>query len=271
MKRAVRRPKSVLSKVEPSIAKALLGGLPRAVKAFYEKNDGVVVTLEIEGEKEHATIEGLLEMFGHSFMPPSTLRTDSDAEAAIEEGAFQGVFYTSELELRGKSGRARLEILLRLKLVMSLPGESAAIGIDFYDEPKNPALYYVRDASEAWPLALGFDELVAHVEHFGARRWYYAFLDTRAERAMNVDLATELEASLAPFDAEEVAALRARLPRAKRATGSKAKRAALAAAEATLASAPPEARVEASADHSAPVVATTPPAPESQTSRSRRR
>ncbi|MGC4122837.1 MAG: hypothetical protein QM765_51350 [Myxococcales bacterium] len=211
MKRTIQRPKSVLKKLQSSLAKALPEGLPAELTRFYEAGDGRSFTLEFDREKETATIEGLMGMFGGEFRPPTVVKDLEDADEALNDGPFQDVFYNQELDLED-AGRARLNLLLRLKLVSSLAGESAAIGIDLYGG-KRPQLYYVQDACDAWPLALGFGEFVGWFEKFGGRRWYFAFLDAKAERGMNIDLPREFDASMAGFAEEEVAPLRARFAR----------------------------------------------------------
>ena len=85
-----------------------------------------------------------------------------------------------------KKDLERLNLLLRLKLLSSIEGESTELAIDFFGK-KSPTLYLVEDARDAFPLDLTFDAFVECFEKFGGNhRWYLAFLDKAAEK-LNAD------------------------------------------------------------------------------------
>lgn len=52
---------------------------------------------------------------------------------------------------------------------------------------------------ELFPLDLRFPEFVEQFTRFGAARWYFAYLDKKAGKEMNIDLREELARSLAPY------------------------------------------------------------------------
>lgn len=209
----IKRPPSRLRSLEPAILRVLPSGLPEEVRRLYAACDGLTVSLRLPGGKESATLVGLARMFGGlvkgSFPSYEPVSRGEDLGERLASGPFADVFYSSDDELDDRGARARVDKLLRLRLLVELEGESAALGIDFYGGESAPGIYYVTDAREPHRLALRFEELVAWFERFGARRWYFAFLDKKSARQLNLDLAAELEASLAPFPAADVEALRA--------------------------------------------------------------
>ncbi|MDC0742992.1 hypothetical protein [Polyangium mundeleinium] len=71
----------------------------------------------------------------------------------------------------------------------------------------------------ALPLDLSFSDFVASFGRFGVARWYLAFAGKKAEKAMNIDFADEIEKSLADYAGAfpaEVAALLQRVDRRRR-------------------------------------------------------
>jgi len=211
----VKRPASKLPALKQAVQAALPGGLPKAVARFYAKSDGLRVTVD----DHEAVLVGLDAMFDgrkkgvFRAHQPVTKKELDDLE--LLDRPFYERFFNDGVEVEGKRGLDRLNLLLRLKLLASVAGESVELAIDYFADGE-PELYLI-DRLEPYRLHLGFDDFVGHFSRFGTRRWYYAFLDKKAEKAMNIDLRAELEASLSSFDPEDVAPLLARLPRKKKA------------------------------------------------------
>lgn len=211
MKPRVRRPKSTITSHKKALGVALPDGLPKSVRAFYGKTDGLVVELDVDGVTEESRIASLDELFAGDFSAPIAHKSAEAATDAMSEGPFCDELYSPEIDVANKRDLARVNLLLRLKLVARIPGESAAIAVDLYTRSDAPKLYYVQDAREAWPLDLTFEAFVVLFQKYGARRWYFAFLDAEAGREMNIDLGAEFDASMAPFDDESVPVLRKRI------------------------------------------------------------
>lgn len=208
----VRKPKSQLAKFKASIAKAIPGGLPKSVAAFYAKSDGLTTKVN---DDEEVTLVGLKEMFANVFSRPKVLTSKDDVYEALSEGTFVEELYSSDIEISTTpADLARANLLLRLKLLVRIPGESVAFAIDFYSGGKEPVIYEMDLYDQALPLlGLGFEDFVTIFERLGARRWHFAFLGKKAERIKNIDLAAEFDASLSNLDDSLVAALRGQFKR----------------------------------------------------------
>ncbi|MBL8685427.1 MAG: hypothetical protein JNK05_39990 [Myxococcales bacterium] len=215
MKPRVRRPKSTITSHKKALAEAVPDGLPKSVRAFYGRCDGLVVEHDIDGATEEARIESLEGMFAGDFTAPVAHKSAEAAIDAMSEGPFCDELYSPEIDIANKRDLARANLLLRLKLVTRIPGESAAIAVDLYSGSDTPKLYFVQDARDAWPLELTFEAFVTLFQKYGARRWYFAFLDAKAGREMNIDLGAEFDASMAPFSDDAVSVLRSRIRPAK--------------------------------------------------------
>ncbi|MDC0715970.1 WD40 repeat domain-containing protein [Nannocystis bainbridge] len=214
MKRRLKSPPSKLEKLKPAIAAVLPGGLPRAVARFYAERDG----LKVAWDGEEAVLVGLVEMFGglekRAFRPHVVVKKADLDELEWSDLPFYERFFNEHGDVTDKKSLDRLNLRMRLKLLVSVAGESTELAIDYFAD--EPTIYLVDRADAAYPLNdLDFKEFVAWFEKFGTRRWYYAFLDKKAEASLNIDLRAELEASLADFPAEEWAPLLERLPKKK--------------------------------------------------------
>jgi hypothetical protein len=170
--------------------------------------------IHFEGEGDSPVLVGLDAMFdgrkkGVFRAHQPVTKKDLD-ELELAGRPFYERFFNEHVEIEGKRGLDRLNLLLRLKLLASVEGESVELAVDYF-AGKEPELYLINRL-DPYRLHLGFDDFVAYFSKFGIRRWYYAFLDKKAEQAMNIDLRAELEASLADFDPADVAPLLARFP-----------------------------------------------------------
>lgn len=212
MQRRVVSPPSKLEKLKPAIAAVLPRGLPKEVAKFYGKSDGLRVTL---GD-ERATLVGLAEMFGGltkgAFRKHAVVKKAEVDELAWTDLPFYEQFFNEHGDVVDKKSLDSLNLRMRLKLLSTFEGESTDLAIDYYDT--TPTMYVVDRADAAYPLKdLRFTDLVSWFSKFGTRRWYYAFLDKKAQERMNIDLRAELESSLAEFPAAEWAPLLARMPK----------------------------------------------------------
>jgi len=183
----VNRPPSQLAKLDKKLTRAIPAGLPPAVKKFYAAGDGLEVT--VNGEQT-ATIVGLADMFDRSFKPH---KPTSKLLSSTTGRPFADRFFDDDFE----GDVEQLNVLLRLKLLASLPGESVDIAIDMF-AGKTPVLYMISDLTP-FRLSVSFDAFVDYFSKYGAARWYYAFLPPEADVRMNVDVAAELAASMKPF------------------------------------------------------------------------
>jgi hypothetical protein len=215
MNARVKRPASKLTTLKKAIHGALPGGLPKVVARFYAESDG----LRVNVDDHEAVLVGLDAMFdgrkkGVFRAHQPVTKKDLD-ELELSGRPFYERFFNEHVEVEGKRGLDRLNLLLRLKLLSSVEGESVELAVDYF-AGKEPELYLINRL-DPYRLHLGFDDFVAYFSKFGTRRWYYAFLDRKAEQAMNIDLRAELEASLANFDPADVDPLLARFPKKRKA------------------------------------------------------
>ncbi|MFY0532548.1 WD40 repeat domain-containing protein [Nannocystis pusilla] len=123
-------------------------------------------------------------------------------------------FFNEHGDYFDKKSIDQLNLRMRLKLLASVAGESNELAIDYFAE--EPTIYLVHRADAAYPLKdLTFSDFVAWFSKFGTWRWYFAFLDKKAEASLNIDLRAELERAFEDVPAEEWAPLLARLPKKK--------------------------------------------------------
>ncbi|UQA60532.1 WD40 repeat domain-containing protein [Polyangium aurulentum] len=214
MNRRLEFPPSKLAKLKKAITSILPGGLPEDVARFYGKSDG----LKLFHGTEKFVLVGLTEMFGGiqkgAFQKHVVVKKADLDELEWSMLPFYEQFFNEYGDVTDKKSLDQLNLRMRLKLLASVEGESTELAIDYFDE--KPTLYLVDHADAAYPLkGLGFDELVQWFSKFGTRRWYYAFLDKKAEASLNIDLRAELERSLEDFPREEWAPLLARFPKKK--------------------------------------------------------
>ncbi|WAS98675.1 WD40 repeat domain-containing protein [Nannocystis punicea] len=214
MEPRLKSPPSKLAKLKPAIAALLPGGLPADVARFYAKSDGLKFSLQ----GEEAVLVGLAEMFGGlkkgAFRGHVVVKKADLDELEWSDLPFYERFFNEYADVFDKKSLDRLNLRMRLKLLVSVAGESTELGIDYFDA--KPTIYFVHRADAAYPLKdLGFDDFVEWFAKFGTRRWYFAFLDKKAEASLNIDLRAELERSLEDFPPEAWAPLLARLPKKK--------------------------------------------------------
>lgn len=218
------RPASALSKLEAPIHRLLGKELPPEVRAVYERADGLHYRCKDAGEGPSgydATLVGLEGMFGGlskgNFRAHKPLKSIDAFEDDVMAGQpFYEEFWSEEFELESKKDLQRLNVLKRQKLLVSLPGESAYLSIDLFDEKREYGLNLLEDARDIFPLDLSLPDFVQYFSKFGAARWYYAFLGKKAFADKNVDGPRELAASLAFFEErgafiDDIHALRARM------------------------------------------------------------
>ncbi|MCY1057474.1 hypothetical protein [Nannocystis sp. SCPEA4] len=229
MEPRLKSPPSKLAKLKPAIAAVLPGGLPAAVARFYARSDG----LKFSCAGEEAVLVGLAEMFGGlkrgAFRSHLVVKKADLDELDWPALPFYERFFNEHDDITDKKSLDRLNLRMRLKLLVSVAGESTELAIDYFDA--KPTIYFVHRADAAYPLKdLEFGEFVAWFSRFGARRWYFAFLDKKAEASLNIDLRAELERSLEDFPAEAWAPLLARMPKPKKKEPGPARAQVLAAA-----------------------------------------
>jgi hypothetical protein len=198
MEPRLKSPPSKLAKLKPAIAAVLPRGLPAAVARFYAKSDG----LKFSWAGEEAVLVGLAEMFGGlkrgAFRSHLVVKKADLDELDWPDLPFYERFFNEHDDITDKKSLDRLNLRMRLKLLVSVAGESTELAIDYFDA--KPTIYFVHRADAAYPLKdLEFGEFVAWFAKFGARRWYFAFLDKKAEASLNIDLRAELERSLEDF------------------------------------------------------------------------
>jgi hypothetical protein len=214
MKTRLHAPPSKLLKLKKAITAALPGGLPKEVARFYGKGDGLVLSRGTE----RFVLVGLAEMFDGldkgAFRKHRVVKRADLDELEWSELPFYERFFNEHGDVTDKKSLDQLNLRMRLKRLASVEGESTELAIDYFDA--EPTIHLVDHAEAAYRLErLGFDEFVAWFSQFGTRRWYYAFLDKKAEAGLGVDLRAEFERSLQDFPREAWAPLLARLPTKK--------------------------------------------------------
>lgn len=213
----LRRPRSRLAELSSKIRDVLGHDLPDEVAAFYAEGDGLHYQATRAGEVIgwEATILGLEAMFA-GLRPHRQYRSIKAYEKDIEEGDIYDQPFCEEtwsdgFDVTSKSDLARLNALKRSKVLVSVPGESVWLTIDFSDPQASPyRIGLAQDGCELYPLDLSFTDFVANFRRFGVSRFYLAFAGKTAEDAMNIDFGAEVERSLAGHAhafPEEVAAL----------------------------------------------------------------
>lgn len=218
----ITRPKSRLAELSGRVRDILGRDLPDDVAAFYERSDGLHYVATRRGERIgfEASISGLEEAFG-GFRPHRQYRSRRDYEKDLEEGdiytqPFCEEIWSDGFEVESKRDLDRLNALKRSKLVVSIPGDSAWLTIDYADPNGSPyRIGLAEDGYDLFPLDLSFSDLVAHFQRFGAARWYFAFAGKKAERTKNLDFAAEVARSLADYTAEFPTEVTALIQRAK--------------------------------------------------------
>ncbi len=101
---------------------------------------------------------------------------------------FYEQFFNEHGDYFDKKSLDPLNLRMRLKLLASVAGESNELAIDYFAE--EPTICLVHRADAAYPLkGLSFADFVAWFSKFGTWRWYFAFLDKKAEASLNIDLA----------------------------------------------------------------------------------
>lgn len=200
------RPPSKLAALSAKVREILGRDLPDEIAAFYARGDGMHIRATrgdqvLPGE---ASICGLEEAFDE-FRPHVQYRSRKAHEKDIDEGdiyaqAFCEQIWSDSFDVETKRDLDRLNALKRSKLIVSVPGESVWLTIDYFDPEGAPyRIGVAHDGCELYPLDLSFLDFVAHFQRFGAAHWYYAFAGKKAAKAMNVDLGENVELSLAPF------------------------------------------------------------------------
>lgn len=197
------RPPSELAKLAARVRKAAPSGLPGPVQKFYAAGDGLTVTTR-DGE---ATIVGLKDMFDGAFKPHRPVTKPIDK---LDGRPFADRFFDDDFDFSEDGALERFNLLLRLKLLVSVAGESMDIAVDLF-AGKEPVLYTVYRGSTVLRLDLSFDDFVAWFSKFGTARWYFAFLELDADEARNIDVAAEFEASMRDFEPRDVAPMRKQL------------------------------------------------------------
>ena len=222
----LRRPKSRLAELAGRVREVLGKDLPDDVAAFYERSDGLAFRATRGGVTlgEEASICGLEAAFA-GFRPHRQYRRRKDYENDVETGDLYDQPFCEELwsdgfEVESKRDLDRLNTLKRSKLLVSIPGASAWLAIDYFDPKGAPyRIGLAQDGCERFPLDLSFSDFVASFCRFGGACWYLAFAGKKAEKAMNIDFAAEIERSLADYAGAfpaEVAALLQRVDRRRR-------------------------------------------------------
>jgi len=225
----LRRPKSKLAALAGRIREVLGKDLPDEVAAFYERSDGLHYQATrggtLIGWGLEASISGLEESFAN-FRLHRQYRTMRDYENDCETGdiydqPFCEQLWSDAFDVETKGDLTRLNALKRSKQLVSIPGDSTWLTIDYFDPKRSPyQIGIAEDGCDLSPLDLSFSDFVAHFQRFGAARWYFAFAGRKAERKKNVKFAAEVERNLEGYVTifpEEVADL------IKRAKGSRRK------------------------------------------------
>lgn len=199
----IRRPASRLDELRGRVREVLGRDLPDEVAAFYAQGDGMHYQAVRNGEVVgyEASICGLEEAFA-GFRPHKQFKTRKAYEREQEDGGIFSLPFCEELwsdafEVESKRDLDRLNALMRSKVLISVPGESAWIAIDFFDPKGGPyRIALAEDGQDFFPLELSFAELVSHFRRFGVAHWYFAFAGKKAEQAMNIDFAEAVTTGL---------------------------------------------------------------------------
>ncbi len=218
----ITRPASKLGEFAEKVRAILGRDLPEEIAAFYAQGDGMHVRVtrgndELWGE---ASICGIEEAFDQ-FRPHVQYRSRKAHEKDIDEGdiysqAFCEQIWSDSFDVETKRDLDRLNALKRAKLLVSVPGESVWLTIDYFDPQGAPyRIGVAHDGCELYPLDVSFTDFVEHFQRFGARHWYYAFAGKKAAKAMNVDLGEDVERSLAEFASAMPVEVEALVRRAK--------------------------------------------------------
>lgn len=202
----LRRPRSRLAEFSSRIRDVLGHDLPDEVAAFYAEGDGLHYRATRAGALVgcEASILGLEDAFA-GFRPHRQYRSIKAHEKDIEEGdiydqPFCEQTWSDGFDVTTRSDLVLLNALKRSKVLVSVPGESVWLTIDFADPGVSPyRLGLAQDGCELYPLDLPFAEFVAHFRRFGVARFYLAFAGKQAEEAMNIDFGAEVERSLADY------------------------------------------------------------------------
>ena len=214
----VRRPPSALAEHAAAIREALGRDLPSDLAAFYADGDGLrYEATGPDGETigDEAEIYCLQEAFAgfRAHRPLPSIEAFGEDDEMCDQPFYEEL-WSEEFPLDSEEDLDRLNTLRRSKVLVSIPGESAWLTIDLLDPDAPYRIGLAQDGCDLHPLDLSFPDFVANFRRFGAARWYLAFAGRAAEEAMNIDFASTLATSLAPFAKawpDEVAALVARV------------------------------------------------------------
>lgn len=213
----LRRPESRLAELGGRVREVLGVDLPDEIAAFYRAGDGLHYSASRGGADLglDASICGLEDAFA-GFQAHRVYKSAAAYEKDLDEGnASEGPFYEElwgdDFDLSERGALARLNVLRRSKLLVSVPGASHWLTIDYLDPKRQPyGLGLAADGCDYYPLDLGFSDFVAHFERFGATGWYFAFVGKKGGEQMNIDLAEAVARALeifSPGAPDEVASL----------------------------------------------------------------
>lgn len=223
----LERPASTLEAHQAKIKKVLKRELPDEVRRFYADSDGLSHQAArggvILGERQE--LSGLERLFD-GFKPHRQIKNEEAFYEAIDEGAlyenpFCGEIFSEDFELNERGDLARLNTMLRSKLLVSVAGAPDALIIDFAPKAKKGEVvdYQIalaHEGNDLCPMAISFSEFVEQFSRFGAAGWYYAYIGKRGAAQLNIDAREAVSTALAGYVdgfGDEVKALVARAGR----------------------------------------------------------
>jgi hypothetical protein len=211
------RPPSTLALHREALEKGLRRPLPAAFADFYGRSDGLSYEALQNGTSRGIgeTLCGLEAAFGTFERAPQFRTVAAAEEASLFSLPHANVIFSEDYDIYERGSLARLNALVRSKLLVSLNGQSAALVIDFAPQKGDYQLAYAYCGDTFFPLDLRFEDFVYYFERFGGTNWFFAFLTKKAEAEMNIDFVLELERSLAPFQDDFSSDVGALLKRAK--------------------------------------------------------
>lgn len=219
------RPAPTLATHAPTIEKLLRKPLPADVAAFYATSDGMTYAASRAGVSLGIddVLCGLEAMFA-GFKKHKQLKNEEafdDFQSDMYDAPFCGTIWSEDFGIEEKGDLARLNTMLRSKLLVSVAGQPDALVIDLAPKAKKGVtkdyeILLVHEGNDVVPLDLDFSTFVKHFALFGATGWFWAFVGKKGGETLNIDPAESVEsgmASFAPDFGKEIEALVARARR----------------------------------------------------------
>lgn len=204
---------SRLAEHRDAIVEVLGGELPADFARFYAETDGLEVEVTADGARSMASAEIVsLDVAFDDFKAHRQSEDVDGYDPSFEEPHCETV-WSPDAEVDDDEALARMNMLRRSKLVMSMEGLPEWIVVDFAPpdggfEGRGYQLVWLYEGSEAYPLALDFPTLVELVTKLGAP-FYHAYLPPPMFALDEVKRILAPYASLHPAVVERLSAIAA--------------------------------------------------------------